>query len=233
MNFVKEFPPKSKLDPKVYGNQNSSIMAEHIRMNMNGISIEDALRTNKMYILDHHDALWPYLTRINSTTTKMYATRTILLLQDDGTLKPLAIELSKPHSQGQSHGANSQVFTPAEDDGSVEGSVWQLAKAYVAVTDSGYHQLISHWLNTHAVIEPFIIATNRHLSVLHPIYKLLHPHFRDTMNINALARQILINAGGVLERTVFPAKYAMEMSAVIYKDWVFTEQGLPADLLKR
>ncbi|GMP76988.1 hypothetical protein CsSME_00033427 [Camellia sinensis var. sinensis] len=173
----------------------------------------------------------PYLTRINSTTTKTYASRTLLLLQDDGTLKPLAIELSLPHPQGEQQGAKSQVFTPA--DLGIEGAVWQLAKAYAAVSDSGYHQLISHWLNTHAVIEPFVIATHRQLSVLHPIHKLLHPHFRDTMYINALARQILINAGGVLERTVFPARYAMEMSSVIYKGWNFTEQGLPADLLKR
>jgi len=83
------------------------------------------------------------------------------------------------------------------------------------------------------VIEPFVIAANRQLSVLHPIYKLLHPHFRDTMNINALARQILINGGGIVEATVFPSKYSMEMSSVIYKNWVFPDQALPTDLIKR
>ncbi|KAI4345619.1 hypothetical protein L6164_012721 [Bauhinia variegata] len=228
---LQEFPPVSKLDSKVYGNQNSTIRAEHIENNMDGLTIEEALETQKLYILDHHDSLLPYLSRINSTATKTYATRTILFLQDDGILKPLAIELSLPHPQGDHHGAVSKVFTPAEEG--VEGSVWQLAKAYVAVNDSGYHQLVSHWLYTHAVIEPSIIATNRQLSVLHPIYKLLKPHFRDTMHINALARQILINAGGILERTVFPGKFALEMSAVIYKSWSFTEQALPADLLKR
>ncbi|KAL3591217.1 hypothetical protein D5086_009857 [Populus alba] len=228
---LEEFPPKSKLDSKLYGDQNSTITEEQIKDSLDGLSIDEAIEKNRMFILDHHDALMPYLRRINTTTTKTYASRTLLFLKDDGTLKPLVIELSLPHVEGDEFGAISKVYTPAEHG--VEGSIWQLAKAYVAVNDSGYHQLISHFLNTHAVSEPFVIATNRQLSVLHPIYKLLEPHFRDTMNINALARQTLINAGGILESTVYPAKYAMEMSAVIYKNWNFTEQALPEDLKKR
>ncbi|XP_043691952.1 probable linoleate 9S-lipoxygenase 5 isoform X1 [Telopea speciosissima] len=228
---LKEFPPASKLDPNVYGNQTSSITREQIEEKLNGLTVDEAIENNKLFILDHHDTLMPYLRRINTTSTKTYATRTLLFLQDDGTLKPLAIELSLPHPDGDQHGAISKVFIPTEQG--VEASVWQLAKAYAAVNDSGVHQLISHWLDTHAAIEPFVIAMNRQLSVLHPIHKLLQPHFRDTMNINALARQVLINAGGVLESTVFPAKFSMEMSAVVYKNWVFTEQSLPADLIKR
>ncbi|EHA8588641.1 Lipoxygenase [Cocos nucifera] len=228
---LEEFPPTSKLDPKIYGNHTSSITAPQIEKNMDGLTVEQALKSNRLFILDHHDTLVPYLNRINSTSSKIYASRTLLLLKDDGSLKPLAIELSLLHPDGEHLGAVNKVFTPA--DLGVEGSIWQLAKAYVAVNDSGVHQLISHWLNTHAVMEPFVIATNRQLSAMHPIYKLLSPHYRDTMNINALARQILINAGGILELTVFPGKYAMELSSFLYKSWKLTDQALPADLLKR
>ncbi|XP_065852239.1 probable linoleate 9S-lipoxygenase 5 [Euphorbia lathyris] len=230
---LEEFPPKSQLNTKLYGDQNSSITEEHIKYNLGGLTAHEAMEKNKLYILDHHDTVMPYLRSINATSTKTYASRTLLFLKDDGTLKPVAIELSLPHPDGDEFGAIKKVCTPAKEDGSVEGSIWQLAKAYVAVIDSGVHQLISHWLHTHAAIEPFIIGTNRNLSVIHPIHKLLHPHFRDTMNINAVARQILINAGGLLEFTVFPGKYAMEMTSMAYKNWNFTHQALPEDLKMR
>ena len=102
-----------------------------------------AIQQKKLFLLDDHDAIIPYLRRINSTTSKAYATRTILLLKTDGTLKPLAIELSLPHPQGDQYGAISNVYLPAEEG--VESYIWLLAKAYVVVNDSNYHQLISHW----------------------------------------------------------------------------------------
>ncbi|KAK1440488.1 hypothetical protein QVD17_06316 [Tagetes erecta] len=231
IQLLKEFPPTSKLDAKVYGNQHSSIRSHHIEEHLDGSNVENVVKANRLFILDYHDSFMPYMRRINATSSKVYATRTLLLLQNDGTLKPIAIELSLPHPDDDKLGAISKVCTPAKDG--VEAEIWKLAKAYVAINDSGVHQLISHWLNTHAVIEPFVIATNRQLSVLHPIYKLLHPHFRDTMNINASARSILISSGGVIEKTFFTGRYSIELCSKIYKNWAFPNQALPKDLILR
>lgn len=41
MNELQEFPPASKLDPKLYGNQNSSISKEQIENNLDGLSIDE------------------------------------------------------------------------------------------------------------------------------------------------------------------------------------------------
>ena len=89
-------------------------------------------------------------------------------------------------------------------------------------------------LRTHCCMEPYIIAANRQLSAMHPIYRLLHPHFRYTLEINARARQSLVNAGGIIETCFWPGKYSLELSSDVYaKLWRFDREGLPADLISR
>lgn len=218
------FPPVSR------GGKKSSITEAHIESQLQGRTVQKALDDKRLYLLDHHDYLMPYLRRINTQQgVCVYASRTLLFLRDDGALKPLAIELSLP---GDGAEVSSRVILPATP-GTTDGHLWWLAKAHVSVNDSGYHQLISHWLFTHATVEPFIIATKRQMSAMHPIHKLLEPHFKDNMQINTLARSILLSAGGILERTMYPGKYAMEMSSAIYSEWRFTEQSLPNELVKR
>ncbi|OVA04601.1 Lipoxygenase [Macleaya cordata] len=221
---LQRFPPESK-NGKI-----SKIRASHIEHRLEGLTLEMAMQQWRIFILDHHDYLMPFLNKINTAGVCAYASRTLLFLKDDATLKPLVIELSLPGSTEEDEEI-SRVFLPATQG--TEAALWQLAKTHVVVNDSGYHQLISHWLKTHAVVEPFIIATRRQLSEMHPIHRLLDPHFKDTMHINALARSIVLNAGGGLEKSLFTGKISMELSSMLYKDWRFDEQGLPADLVKR
>ena len=115
--------------------------------------MEQALANKRLFVLDYHDIFMPYIRRINQTYAKTYATRTILFLKEDGTLKPVAIELSLPHPGGDHSGAISQVILPAKEG--VESTIWLLAKAYVVVNDSCYHQLMSHWYKKFQCIQQF------------------------------------------------------------------------------
>ncbi|CAL5016738.1 unnamed protein product [Urochloa decumbens] len=229
---LQAFPPVSKLDPAVYGPPESAITEEHIIGQLDGMSVAEALEGNRVYMLDYHDIFMPFLDRINALDgRKAYGTRTLFFLTAAGTLKPIAIELCLPPMTEGCRRAK-RVFTPPAD--ATSNWLWQLAKAHVCSNDAGVHQLINHWLRTHACMEPFIISAHRQLSAMHPIFKLLKPHMRYTLKINALARQILINGDGVIESGFTPGRYCMEMSAFAYREiWRLDQEGLPADLIRR
>ncbi|GAB4835166.1 hypothetical protein Ancab_000075 [Ancistrocladus abbreviatus] len=232
IKLVTEWPLKSKLDPMIYGTPESAITAELIQPEIEGfMAVEEAVEQKKLFILDYHDALLPFVDKVRQIQgTTLYGSRTLFFLTPQGMLKPLAIELTRPPANGKPQW--KQVFTPCSD--ATNSWLWRLAKVHVLAHDSAYHQLISHWLRTHCCTEPYIIATNRQLSAMHPIRRLLCPYFRYTMEINALARESLINGDGIIETTFSAGKYCMELSSVIYdQEWRFDLQALPADLISR
>ncbi|XVF04635.1 hypothetical protein REPUB_Repub05bG0101400 [Reevesia pubescens] len=195
------------------------------------MTIDEAIKQKKLFILDYHDWLLPYVKKVREVEgTTLYGSRTLFFLNPDETLRPLAIELTRPPINGKPQW--KEVYTPSWNSTSVW--LWRLAKAHVLAHDSYHHQLVSHWLRTHCCTEPYILAANRQLSEMHPIYRLLHPHFRYTMETNSLGRQFLINAYGIIESSFTPSKYSMELNSSAYdQEWRFDNQGLPADLISR
>ncbi|PIA51416.1 hypothetical protein AQUCO_01100325v1 [Aquilegia coerulea] len=233
IQLVKEWPLKSKLDPKIYGPCECSITKELLEREIKGImTVDEALEQKKLFILDYHDLLLPFVKKVRALEdTTMYGSRTIFFLKPDSTLRPIAIELTRP-PMGDKANPWKKVFTPGYD--ATTCWLWKFAKVHVGAHDSGYHELVSHWLRTHCCLEPYIIATHRQLSAMHPIYRLLHPHLRYTMEINVRARLNLINAGGIIEKCFSPGKYSMELSSAAYDQiWRFDMEALPADLIRR
>ncbi|PKU68520.1 probable lipoxygenase 8, chloroplastic [Dendrobium catenatum] len=232
IELVKELPLISKLDPIIYGPPESAITEEIIEREIHGeMTASEAMQRKRLFMLDYHDLFLPFVHKVRELQgTTLYGSRTLFFLKSNNTLTPIAIELTRPQSPQNPQW--KQVFTPSSD--ATLNWLWRFAKAHVCAHDSGYHELISHWLRTHGSVEPYIIAGNRQLSVIHPIYRLLHPHFRYTMKINALARKYLISGGGIIEMSFSTLKYSMELSSAAYDQiWRFDREGLPADLIKR
>jgi hypothetical protein len=139
-----------------------------------------------------------------------HAGRALLFLQQtpegkEQALVPVAIELKHKQTQAQDAGLPQSagvVYARQQLKGDAVGQAqWWLAKAVFRSLDAAYHQLISHWLRCHCCTEPYLIALRRHVSAMHPVFKLMLPHFRFTLDINSKARASLINAGGIIEDT--------------------------------
>jgi lipoxygenase len=182
--------------------------------------------------VDHHDTFLPWVKAINEQEDrKTYASRVLFFLSKDQTLKPIAIELVLVETTGKDK--KSRVFTPQEDS-SKKRTLWTLAKAHAMSNEMTMHQAVSHFTLCHAVFESVIIAGHRHLSKLHPLMQLLHPHFKHTLTVNSTARMNLLPTDGTIEKIYTPRKYVVRMASAYYRDnWTFSGIALPTDLINR
>lgn len=101
-----------------------------------------AITQKKLFVLDYHDILMPYVIDVRNIDNKtLYGSRTLFFLNSDDTLMPLGIELTRPPMDGD--GQWKEIFKP-----SIKGTdlwQWRFAKAHVLSHDSCIHQLVIHW----------------------------------------------------------------------------------------
>uniref|UniRef100_A0A8C1YKN4 Uncharacterized protein n=1 Tax=Cyprinus carpio TaxID=7962 RepID=A0A8C1YKN4_CYPCA len=151
-----------------------------------GSTLQEQLWAGNIYIVDYE-----ILNGVPAASSERHLTAPICLLYKNelDQIVPIAIQLS------QTPGEMSPIFLPRDNKYD-----WMLAKMWVRSSDFLVHQLVTHLLKTHLLSEVFEMAMYRQLSAVHPVYKLLMPHVRFTIAINAKAREKLISKDGIFSQ---------------------------------
>ncbi|TQE08314.1 hypothetical protein C1H46_006096 [Malus baccata] len=112
IELVTEWPLKSKLDPEIYGPPESLITTELVEKEIKGcMTVNEALEGKRIFILDYHDLYMPFVNKVREIEgTTLYGSRTLFFLTEDGTLRPVAIELTRPPVGDKPQW--KQAFTP-------------------------------------------------------------------------------------------------------------------------
>uniref|UniRef100_A0A7N5ZTE3 Arachidonate 15-lipoxygenase B-like n=1 Tax=Anabas testudineus TaxID=64144 RepID=A0A7N5ZTE3_ANATE len=126
---------------------------------------------------------------INEKKQYLMAPLVLLHKTPNDKLMPIAIQLKQTASD------DNPIFLPTDSEYD-----WLTAKIFVRSAEFSEHQLNVHLLRTHLLAEAFAVSLLRNIPMVHPLYKLLIPHTRYTLQINYLARLRLISETGVFTK---------------------------------
>lgn len=146
----------------------------------------------------------------------------LFYMNSENKLKPIAIQLYQKPSE------NNPIFLPSDSE-----TDWLLAKMFIKNADAMDHQAVYHFMNTHLLVEVFLIATLRNLPTVHPIYKLLIPHFRYTLPLNISARKILFGPKGPFKTSSLGIDGMMELMRRSLSELTYSALCLPDNIIAR
>jgi arachidonate 15-lipoxygenase len=196
------------------------------------LTLHEAARQNRLFIVDYAEMEGAVSDKLNGQ--QRYLASPIALFYwnpnppkgyplGTGALQPIAIQLGQKNDTD-----DTPIFTPkdASDANDAHGFKWKVAKYIVNVMCAIQHETVAHLGDCHLIVEPIVVAAHRQLSELHPLLKLLTPHFRFTININDTAIHSLIAPGGTVATNVGPSiESTLELIAQAHKAWRWDENN--------
>lgn len=121
-----------------------------------------------------------------------------------GGLAPIAIRIGE--------GGRETIYTPADPD-------WMIARTAAQIADENLQGVLVHLGWCHLVVQRFIVSAHRQLAPEHPLMVLFAPHFELTLAVNQVARDSVVNPGGVQDRLLAPT---IEAQAALLRESLAT-----------
>jgi arachidonate 15-lipoxygenase len=150
-----------------------------------------ALDAGRLYVADYQ-AFAGLRAGKTDGLQKYLAAPVALFCAHPGGLAPVAIQVG-------GHAGKAETLV-----GPADGERWMLARTVVQAMDESHQGVLTHVGWCHMVIQRFLLAARRQLAPWHPLMRLLEPHFENTLAVNQVARESVLNPGGTQDRLLAP-----------------------------
>ncbi|XP_053301587.1 hydroperoxide isomerase ALOXE3 [Pleuronectes platessa] len=146
----------------------------------------------------------------------------LFYLNPENKLMPIAIQLHQQPSE------KNPIFLPSDLE-----TDWLLAKMFIKNADTLDHEAVHHLMNTHFMGEVYTVATLRCFPVIHPLYKLLIPHCKSTLDINIRARTRLMGPDGIFKISTTGLEGTIEIMRRSLREMTYSSVCLPENIAAR
>ncbi|XP_053301592.1 hydroperoxide isomerase ALOXE3 [Pleuronectes platessa] len=146
----------------------------------------------------------------------------LFYLNQQNKLMPIAIQLHQQPSE------KNPIFLPSDLE-----TDWLLAKMFIKNADTLDHEAVHHLMNTHFMGEVYTVATLRCFPVIHPLYKLLIPHCKSTLDINIRGRVSLMGPNGMFEKSSAGHEGMIEIMRRSLREMTYSSVCLPENIAAR
>ncbi|XP_073349119.1 hydroperoxide isomerase ALOXE3-like [Pagrus major] len=187
-----------------------------------GSSLQNEMKKGNIFLYDQKKMDRIPARPYDGETLCVTAGLCLFYMNPENKLMPIAIQLHQQPSE------ENPIFLPSDPE-----TDWLLAKMFIKNADSMEHQSVYHFMTTHHVAEIFTVATLRSFPVIHPLYKLLIPHVRYTLQINTMARTSIVGPAGILNMTSLGYDGMVELMRRSLSELTYSSVCLPENIAAR